>query len=80
MTQKTITIPRHAQHQGYYAMEITVEWNCIYCGCERGEPYKTVSYDGSCRLGVDGWENPCGHTETYSAVREHYNKARGGAA
>lgn len=81
MTQHTITIPRYANHNGLFAITITVEWNCIYCGAERGEPYKTVSYDGSCRLEVDGWINPCGHIEKYSDVRNHYNSqlVQGGA-
>lgn len=28
-----------------------------------------ISYDGSRRLACDGWTNPCGHVDTYAAVR-----------
>lgn len=69
METKTVTVPRSAQHQGFYSVELFLNWVCPVCGGPRGEPYKTISYDGSMRLSVDGWNNPCGHVDKYSDVR-----------
>ena len=66
---RTVTIPACAEHDGVYSMTVTLPWKCIYCGAQRGEPYPTLSYDGSRRLHVDGWENECGHVEKYGAIR-----------
>lgn len=67
--ERTITIPSMIEHEGIFAMTIRVLWTCLICGAERGEPFATTSYDGSRRLGVDGWRNPCGHLETYHMIR-----------
>lgn len=67
---RTVRIPAMAQHEGFYTITVTLPWNCIFCGEKRGEPYKTLSYDGSRRLEVHGWRNPCGHVETYQDIRE----------
>lgn len=69
---KSVVIPRTEIHEGYPGNRVTVHlfWVCPVCGGERGEPYDTVSYDGSRRLNVNGWENPCGHIDYYSAARE----------
>ncbi len=71
MTQRTVTIPACEMHGGYpgYAARVVLEWTCPHCGGPRGEPAPTISYDGSRRLGVDGWSNPCGHIDKYSDVR-----------
>lgn len=73
MKQRQITIPACADHAGYHSLTVTVPWNCIYCGRERGEPFDGLSYDGSRRMAVTCWENPCGHLETYPAVRQWLN-------
>lgn len=67
-----VTIPRIQEHAGYPGNVVTVEIldYCPECGVKRGEPFKTQSYDGSRRLCVDGWINPCGHIDSYSSVRE----------
>lgn len=69
--KQTITIPACQQHEGYRGNLLTIEvdWNCLICGAERGEVFETLSYDGSRRLAVSGWQNPCGHVETYTEVR-----------
>ncbi len=69
--KQTITIPACQQHEGSPSnlLTIEVEWNCLICGAERGEPFETQSFDGSRRLNVTGWANPCGHVETYTEVR-----------
>ncbi len=69
-----VEIPRIAEHEGYDGNIVTVEISnrCPICGGKRGEPHKSFSYDGSRRLLVDVWENPCGHIDKYSAVREEY--------
>lgn len=66
---RTVTIPACAQHEGLYTVTVTVPWVCPTCGGPRGEPYDTVSWDGSRRLGCHGWTNACGHLDKYSAVR-----------
>ena len=66
----TVTIPERQEHDGYHSMTVTLPWVCMYCGAPRGKPRKGVSYDGSRRLEVDRWDNPCGHVEKYHEVRE----------
>ena len=64
-----VTIPACDDHQGIYKIDVDVEWVCPVCGQPRGEVQKVKSYDGSRWMIVDGWENPCGHVDTYRAVR-----------
>jgi hypothetical protein len=70
-TMKVI-IPRCSEHEGYPANAIEVEISiyCPICGGKRGKPFDTISYDGSRRLHVQGWNNPCGHVDRYSSFRE----------
>lgn len=74
--KKTVRVPECAEHQGIYAVEVTIDWTCPICSGPRGEVTKGISYDGSLRLEVDCWTNPCGHIDKYAAVRE---EAKGGA-
>lgn len=66
-----VTIPSTQEHGGYSGNLVTLEISntCPKCGHRRGKIYGTHSFDGSRRLNVDGWTNPCGHTDTYAAVR-----------
>lgn len=73
---RTVLIPARANHEGFHSMMVTLEWVCPRCGGPRGEPFDTVSYDGSRRLHCDGWRNPCGHVDKYAAVREEAGEAR----
>ena len=66
---RTVTIPACDEHDGYASITVTLLWSCPLCGGPRGEPVRAVSYDGSRRLGCDGWTNPCGHIDIYAAVR-----------
>jgi hypothetical protein len=66
---RTVTIPRCDEHDGFHSVTVTLLWRCPRCGGPRGEVFRTISYDGSRRLGCDGWKNPCGHVDYYSAVR-----------
>lgn len=66
---RSVTIPACETHEGLYAVTLRLPWICIHCGGPRGTPFETISYDGSRRLGVSGWRNPCGHVEKYSEVR-----------
>lgn len=68
-TTRTVVIPACVKHAGQLSMLVTLPWVCLHCGGPRGEPFSTTSWDGSRRLGVHGWNNPCGHVEKYSAVR-----------
>ena len=72
MTQRTVTIPAYSEHDGYpgNAVDVVLEWTCPQCGGTRGDPTPAISYDGSRRLGVDGWTNACGHIDYYGDVRE----------
>lgn len=67
-----VTIPRTTEHEGmpFNLMTVEIDDKCPKCGEMRGKPYKTHSYDGSRRLTVDGWNNPCGHIDKYSELRE----------
>lgn len=68
--RKTVRIPATATHEGHWAINVTLDWICPVCGGPRGEIYDTISYDGSRRLGVNGWRNPCGHVDYYDNVRD----------
>lgn len=68
--RRTVTIPACVEHHGFHTVTLTLSWKCLHCGGPRGEPFRTISYDGSLRLACDGWDNPCGHVETYTEVRE----------
>lgn len=69
MTTRQVTIPACVEHEGIYSITALLPWVCLECGGPRGEPSKVLSYDGSRRMVVDGWTNPCGHVEKYSDVR-----------
>lgn len=76
ITTKTVRIPACAEHNGFYSIDVTLIWECPTCGGPRGEVFDTLSYDGSRRLGVHGWKNPCGHIDSYSAVRREAGVGR----
>lgn len=67
-TYKTVTIPARDEHEGYHARIVTLKWVCPVCGSKRGEPFDALSYDGSMRLNVHSWMNPCGHVDKYADV------------
>jgi hypothetical protein len=73
---KTVIIPGSDEHAGLYAIKVTVVWECPVCGGPRGEVFPTISYDGSRRLGCDGWRNPCGHIDKYADVRREAGVGR----
>lgn len=66
--KRQVTIPACAEHDGILSTKVVIDWVCPRCGGPRGEPHAAVSYDGSRRLAVDGWQNPCGHIDKYSDV------------
>lgn len=70
---RTVSIPTCAEHAGdpFNSIRVHLRWVCPNCGTRRGDPYETISYDGSRRLHVHGW-NPCkcGHVDKYAAVLE----------
>lgn len=66
---RAVRIPACHEHNGMYATHVRLRWVCPVCGGQRGEIFNTLSYDGSRRLGVHGWNNPCGHVDYYSAMR-----------
>jgi rubredoxin len=65
---KTVEIPDRSRHQGIHKTTVTLEWVCPVCEEPRGEVKKVLSYDGSRRMQVDGWENPCCHVDKYADV------------
>jgi len=78
---KTVTIPATATHEGHYKRTVILKWECPICGGPRGELFEGLSYDGSRRMTVHCWKNPCGHVDTYDAVRAEaqtnpYNEAQ----
>ena len=72
----TVTIPACEQHEGFFSMTVTISDYCPKCGKKRGinTIHKGFSYDGSRKLVVDCWTNPCGHVDKYSEVREEVRK------
>jgi hypothetical protein len=74
---RTVTIPACEQHEGFHSIDVTLKWICPLCGGPRGEPFETISWDGSRRLGVHGWRNACGHVDAYSEVREEVRREHG---
>lgn len=66
----TVTIPPSPQHGGQALVTLEISDFCPVCGGPRGALFGTHSYDGSRRLNVDGWSNPCGHVDTYASIRE----------
>jgi len=70
MEIKQVTIPACSEHEGFYSINIMLYWACPVCGKLRGEIFKGLSYDGSRRLSVSCWKNPCGHVDAYPAVRK----------
>ena len=72
MQTRTVTIPRKRVHEGmgFNAVEVTLVWRCPVCDGPRGPVVPGLSYDGSRALSVDTWDNPCGHVDKYSAVRD----------
>ncbi len=73
VSTRTVILPACKRHEGSLKFTATLPWVCIFCGQPRGEPELALSYDGSRGLEVHKWENPCGHIETYEAVRQWLN-------
>lgn len=71
-----VTIPSKQEHAGLPMNVVTLEIsdNCPECGEPRGKVFTTLSYDGSRRLGVNGWRNKCGHVDRYDKVRDEGKK------
>lgn len=67
---RCVTIPSCLQHEGIRSVQVRLFWTCPVCGGPRGEPYDTISFDGSRRLAVQGWRNPCGHIDHYYECRK----------
>ena len=67
--QRTVRIPGSTDHAGNHLITVTLPWVCPTCGGPRGVIRLAISYDGSRRLACGGWTNPCGHVDTYAAVR-----------
>lgn len=74
--RRSVQIPACDKHEGWHSVRVELDWTCPVCGGPRGDIFRTVSYDGSRRLGCDGWTNPCAHVDRYSAVRAEAKAAR----
>ena len=79
MIRRLVTIPACVEHEGIASAEVLLPWTCIHCGGPRGEPVPMLSFDGSRRLEVHGWANPCGHLERYAEVRDWIRAQPAGA-
>ena len=66
---RTVRIPGSNEHDGHHLTTVTPRWVCPVCGGPRGMIRPAISNDGSRQLACDGWTNPCGHVDTYTAVR-----------
>lgn len=63
-----VTIPDARSPKTARTTRVEIADDCPRCGGPRGETSRTVTYDGSTRLHVDGWANGCGHVDRYVAV------------
>lgn len=70
LTTREVVIPRVREHGGFASVTVRLKWCCPKCGGPRGTPFGGLSYDGSRRLAVDQWVNPCGHIDSYADVRK----------
>ena len=68
--QQTIVIPACYRHEGKHAVAVRVVWCCPRCGRPRGRIKPGISLDGSRRLPVSDWNNPCGHEDVYWQMRK----------
>ena len=75
MTTRTVIIPACYEHAGMLSWTVALEWVCPICGGPRGEPSGGFSYDGSRRLVVSVWKNPCGHVDKYEDIRRRLLEA-----
>jgi hypothetical protein len=64
-----VEVPACNEHQGTFATKVRIRWACPACGRLRGRVFRGLSWDGSRRLPVDCWVNPCGHIDKYDKVR-----------
>lgn len=71
-----VTIPSCEEHAGIHISSYKISNLCPICGSKRGNPFGTHSFDGSRRMNVDGWKNPCGHIDSYSSVRKEGKKVK----
>lgn len=66
---RQVTIPEHIRHESISSVDsvllVELLWVCPRCGGPRGEPEPGISYDGSHRMHVHQWTNPCGHIDFY---------------
>ena len=65
----TVTIPSTENHSGHSLATFEIPDTCPECGGPRGRVFGTHSFDGSRQLNCDGWNNPCGHIDTYADIR-----------
>lgn len=64
---RSVVIPLLEQHEGIHKVKVNLVWVCPVCQGPRGEPGVRMSYDGSLKMVVNGWANPCGHVDKYVA-------------
>ena len=65
---KQVMIPACPEHEGLFSLAVVLVWECPVCHERRGPITDALSYDGSRRLVVSGWVNPCGHVDKYAAL------------
>lgn len=65
---KKVEIPACENHEGNYRVSVRLKWTCPICGKPRGIIKRVKSYDGSLWMNCDGWDNPCGHVDSYTDV------------
>lgn len=65
---RKVYIPNSQCHAGIDGVYIKLKWICPVCGKNRGDVFVGLSFDGSRKLNVHRWSNPCGHIDKYSSV------------
>lgn len=67
---RQVVIPSRDNHRGQDPITVTLKWECPVCGHLRGEVFDDYSSDGPYNLACSRWNNPCGHIDYYSQVRD----------
>ena len=52
----------------FYPKTIEIDDYCQECGEKRGKPYAHTFHECGEWYGVNRWDNPCGHIDTYKDV------------
>ncbi|MDD5461849.1 MAG: hypothetical protein PHG00_09480 [Methylococcales bacterium] len=71
---RIVTVPACTNHYGLLTTTVKLHWLCPVCGEPRGDTFRSLSDDGALPVRFDSWNNPCGHFDLYSDVRQEADR------